>query len=42
MALTLLSAKDYGNFDKEAIELDARMATEVTDLIRRLIQSDWP
>ena len=41
MAFTLLSSKDYGNFDKEAVELDARMATEVTDLIRRLIQSDW-
>ncbi|MEM9213038.1 MAG: hypothetical protein AAGD25_01550 [Cyanobacteria bacterium P01_F01_bin.150] len=41
MAFTMLSAKDYGDFDKEAVELDARMATEVTELIRRLLQSDW-
>lgn len=41
MAFTLLSAKDYGDFDKEAVELDARMATEVTELIRRWVQSAW-
>ena len=41
MAFAMLAAKDYGNFDKEAVELDARMATEVTELLRRLVQADW-
>jgi len=41
MALTLLVAKDYGDFDREVAELDARMATEVTGLVRRLAQNDW-
>ena len=41
MAFTMLSAKDYGDFDREAVELDARMATEITELLRRLVQSDW-
>ncbi|NET48531.1 MAG: hypothetical protein F6K09_07330 [Merismopedia sp. SIO2A8] len=41
MAMTLIAAKDYGNFEQESLELDARMATEVTELIRRLVQNDW-
>ena len=41
MAMTLIAAKDYGDFNREAIELDARMATEVTELLRRLMQNEW-
>lgn len=41
MAMTLLAAKDYGDYQREATELDARMAAEVTELVRRLVQNEW-
>jgi hypothetical protein len=41
-ALTLRSAKAFSsrNLDQEAKELDARMATEVTDILRRIVTEE--
>lgn len=40
LGLTLISAKKLGNGDREATELDARMAAEVTELLRRLVTDE--
>jgi S-layer homology domain len=37
VAMTLVGASDRGGGDQEAKELDARMATEVTEIVRRLV-----
>jgi hypothetical protein len=37
IGMTLLGAKNLGNGDREATELDARMAAEVTEILRRLV-----
>lgn len=37
IGMTLLGAKKLGNGDREATELDARMAAEVTEILRRLV-----
>jgi hypothetical protein len=37
LAMTLVGASDRGNGDREATELDARMAAEVTEILRRLV-----
>jgi peptidoglycan hydrolase-like protein with peptidoglycan-binding domain len=37
VALTLIAAKDYNDSNKEAIEMDARMAAEITEIIRRIV-----
>lgn len=40
IAMTLRGAKALGDFDKEAVELDARMAAEVTEIIRLLVSDE--
>ncbi|MEB3340347.1 hypothetical protein [Okeania sp.] len=40
IAMTLRGAKALGDFDKEAVEIDARMAAEVTEIIRLLITDE--
>ncbi|MCL2923220.1 MAG: hypothetical protein MGF17_00935 [Trichodesmium sp. MAG_R04] len=37
IAMTLRGARALGDFDQEAIEIDARMATEVTEILRLLV-----
>ncbi|MGD1715724.1 hypothetical protein [Dapis sp. BLCC M172] len=37
IAMTLRGARALGDFDKEAVEIDARMAAEVTEILRRLV-----
>ncbi|MBE9039765.1 hypothetical protein IQ235_03025 [Oscillatoriales cyanobacterium LEGE 11467] len=37
LAMTLRAAKALGNIDREAVELDARMAAEVSEILRRLL-----
>ncbi|HBQ97933.1 MULTISPECIES: hypothetical protein [unclassified Roseofilum] len=37
LTMTLRAGKDLGDGDREAVELDARMATEVTQIIQRLV-----
>ncbi len=37
IAMTLRGARALGDFDREAVEIDARMATEVTEILRRLV-----
>ena len=37
LTMTLRGANAMGDGDREAVELDARMATEVTEIIRRLV-----
>lgn len=41
VAITLRAAKALGDFDREAVEIDARMATEVTEILRRLISGEF-
>ncbi|MGB3492239.1 MAG: S-layer homology domain-containing protein [Elainellaceae cyanobacterium] len=42
IALGLLSAIDFGgDYDREATHLDARMAAEVTEILRRVVTDDW-
>ena len=36
--MTLLGANDAGDADQEARALDARMAAEVTEILRRLLR----
>ncbi|GGA06483.1 hypothetical protein [Okeania sp. KiyG1] len=40
IAMTLRGARALGDFDKEAVEIDARMATEVTEILRRLVTDE--
>ena len=40
VAMTLRCAKALGNGDREAIEVDARMAAEVTEILRRLVTGE--
>jgi hypothetical protein len=40
LAMTLLAAKDLNNAVREERELDARMATEVTDILRRVVTEE--
>jgi hypothetical protein len=40
VAMTLVSAKDLNNANREAIELDARMAAEVTEILRRVMTQE--
>ncbi|HEY9878195.1 MAG TPA: hypothetical protein V6D29_07045 [Leptolyngbyaceae cyanobacterium] len=40
--LTLLAAKRLGDGDREATLLDARIAAEVTEIIRRVMLEEWP
>jgi hypothetical protein len=40
VAMTLISAKDLNDANQEAIELDARMAAEVTEILRRLMTQE--
>lgn len=40
LAMTLRAAKNLNNPDKEATELDARVATEVTEIIRRVVTEE--
>lgn len=40
IAMTLLNAKGLNDSNREAIELDARMATEVTEILRRLMTQE--
>ncbi|MBD2255997.1 hypothetical protein [Pseudanabaena sp. FACHB-2040] len=39
--LTLLAAKRLGDNDREATLLDARLAAEVTEILRRILLDDW-
>ena len=42
IALSLLSAVDFGgDYDREATHLDARMAAEVTEILRRIVTEEW-
>jgi S-layer homology domain len=40
VAMTLIGAKDLNDPNQEAIELDARMAAEVTEILRRLMTQE--
>ncbi|MGB3511959.1 MAG: hypothetical protein WBA93_22515 [Microcoleaceae cyanobacterium] len=40
IAMTLRGARALGDFDKEAVEIDARMAAEVTEILRRLVTDE--
>ncbi len=40
IAMTLRGAKALGDFDREAVEIDARMAAEVTEILRRLVNDE--
>lgn len=40
LGMTLIGAKKLGNGDREAIELDARMAAEVTEILRRVVTQE--
>lgn len=40
VAMTLLAAKDLNNAVREERELDTRMATEVTDILRRVVTEE--
>ena len=40
VAMTLRAARALGDFDREAVEVDARMATEVTEILRRLVTGE--
>jgi hypothetical protein len=41
VGMTLIGAKQLGNGDREAVELDARMAAEVTEILRRVVTDEW-
>ena len=38
--MTLRGARALGDFDREAVEIDARMAAEVTEIIRLLVTDE--
>ncbi|MDX2213573.1 MAG: S-layer homology domain-containing protein [Oculatellaceae cyanobacterium bins.114] len=40
LGVTLIGAKKLGNGDREATELDARMAAEVTEILRRVVTEE--
>lgn len=40
VAMTLISAKDLNDANQEATELDARMAAEITEILRRLMTQE--
>lgn len=40
LAMTLRAAVSLGDFDKEAVTVDARMAAEVTEILRRLVEDE--
>lgn len=40
LSMALLAAKDLNNPDREAKELDARMAAEVTEILRRVVTEE--
>lgn len=40
VALSLLAAKDLNDANEEARQLDARMAAEVTEILRRLVSQE--
>ncbi|MEM1167871.1 MAG: hypothetical protein AAGJ08_01945 [Cyanobacteria bacterium P01_H01_bin.35] len=40
IAMTLRGARALGDFDKEAVEIDARMAAEVTEILRLLVADE--
>jgi hypothetical protein len=40
VAMALLSAKDYNDRNREATELDARMAAEITEILRRIVTQE--
>jgi hypothetical protein len=40
LAMTLRAASSLGDFDKEAVIADARMAAEVTEILRRLVEDE--
>jgi len=40
VSFALMGAKDLSDGDREATELDARMATEVTEILRRLVMDE--
>lgn len=40
LAMTLRAASALGDFDKEAVTVDARMAAEVTEILRRLVEDE--
>jgi len=40
VAMTLRCAKALGDSDREAVEVDARMAAEVTEILRRLVTGE--
>ncbi|NJR39980.1 MAG: S-layer homology domain-containing protein [Leptolyngbyaceae cyanobacterium CSU_1_4] len=40
VAMTLMGAKDLNDANQEALELDARMAAEVTEILRRLMTQE--
>ncbi|MBE9181520.1 S-layer homology domain-containing protein [Oculatella sp. LEGE 06141] len=40
VGMTLIGAKRLGDGDREAIELDARMAAEVTEILRRVVTDE--
>ena len=40
LAMTLRAASALGDFDKEAVTVDARMAAEVTEILRRLVEGE--
>jgi hypothetical protein len=40
VAMTLRGAKALGDSDREAVEIDARMAAEVTEILRRLVTDE--
>lgn len=40
IAMTLRGARALGDFDREAVEIDARMAAEVTEILRLLLNDE--
>ncbi len=40
LTMTLRAAASLGDFDKEAVTVDARMAAEVTEILRRLVENE--
>jgi len=40
LTMTLRAAASLGDFDKEAVTVDARMAAEVTEILRRLLEEE--
>ena len=40
VAMALRGAKALGDLNREAVEIDARMAAEVTEILRRLVMGE--